>query len=78
MEAKGEELITALNCFLKHHQLCLFPILSCLLQVTLQNKGAAAHHILNNRRALNEIKYVGPLSVEWEDPGVDREEGRAT
>ena len=26
-------------------------------------------------RALNEIKYVGPLSVEWEDPGMDREEG---
>ena len=26
-------------------------------------------------RALNEIKYAGPLSVEWEDPGMDGEEG---
>ncbi len=26
-------------------------------------------------RALNQIKYVGPLSVEWEDPGMDREVG---
>jgi sugar phosphate isomerase/epimerase len=26
-------------------------------------------------RALNEIKYAGPLSVEWEDPGMDREHG---
>ena len=26
-------------------------------------------------RALNEIKYAGPLSVEWEDPGMDREAG---
>jgi sugar phosphate isomerase/epimerase len=26
-------------------------------------------------RALNEIGYRGPLSVEWEDPGMDREHG---
>ncbi|MDZ4199953.1 MAG: TIM barrel protein, partial [Kiritimatiellia bacterium] len=26
-------------------------------------------------RALNEIKYEGPLSVEWEDSGMDREAG---
>ena len=28
-------------------------------------------------RALNRIKYQGPLSVEWEDSGMDREEGAA-
>ena len=28
-------------------------------------------------RALNEIGYEGPLSVEWEDPGMDREHGAA-
>lgn len=28
-------------------------------------------------RALNEIGYAGPLSVEWEDPGMDREYGAA-
>jgi sugar phosphate isomerase/epimerase len=28
-------------------------------------------------RALNEIQYDGPLSVEWEDPGMDREAGAA-
>ena len=26
-------------------------------------------------RTLNQIKYAGPLSVEWEDPGMDREAG---
>ena len=26
-------------------------------------------------RALNRINYSGPLSVEWEDPGMDREHG---
>jgi sugar phosphate isomerase/epimerase len=26
-------------------------------------------------RALNRINYNGPLSVEWEDPGMDREHG---
>jgi len=26
-------------------------------------------------RALNEIKYEGPLSVEWEDAAMDREAG---
>jgi sugar phosphate isomerase/epimerase len=26
-------------------------------------------------RALNQIKYAGPLSVEWEDAGMDREAG---
>jgi sugar phosphate isomerase/epimerase len=28
-------------------------------------------------RALNEIAYRGPLSVEWEDDGMDREHGAA-
>ena len=28
-------------------------------------------------RALNRIGYDGPLSVEWEDPGMDREHGAA-
>jgi sugar phosphate isomerase/epimerase len=28
-------------------------------------------------RALNTIGYTGPLSVEWEDPGMDREYGAA-
>jgi sugar phosphate isomerase/epimerase len=28
-------------------------------------------------RALNDIGYEGPLSVEWEDPGMDREFGAA-
>ncbi|MGD9929698.1 MAG: sugar phosphate isomerase/epimerase family protein [Mangrovibacterium sp.] len=28
-------------------------------------------------RALNDIKYNGPLSVEWEDSGMDREAGAA-
>ena len=26
-------------------------------------------------RALNQMKYEGPLSVEWEDSGMDREHG---
>jgi sugar phosphate isomerase/epimerase len=26
-------------------------------------------------RALNEMKYGGPLSVEWEDAAMDREAG---
>ena len=26
-------------------------------------------------RALNRVGYAGPLSVEWEDPGMDREHG---
>ena len=26
-------------------------------------------------RALNTVGYEGPLSVEWEDPGMDREDG---
>jgi len=26
-------------------------------------------------RALNEVRYEGPLSVEWEDSGMDREHG---
>ena len=26
-------------------------------------------------RALNDIGYDGPLSVEWEDGGMDREHG---
>ena len=26
-------------------------------------------------RALNDIRYSGPLSVEWEDSGMDREHG---
>ena len=28
-------------------------------------------------RALNAVKYQGPLSVEWEDSGMDREHGAA-
>lgn len=28
-------------------------------------------------RALNDVKYMGPLSVEWEDGGMDREHGAA-
>jgi sugar phosphate isomerase/epimerase len=28
-------------------------------------------------RALNDIGYTGPLSVEWEDSGMDREMGAA-
>lgn len=28
-------------------------------------------------RALNRIKYNGPLSIEWEDSGMDREHGAA-
>jgi sugar phosphate isomerase/epimerase len=28
-------------------------------------------------RVLNEIGYAGPLSVEWEDSGMDREHGAA-
>ena len=28
-----------------------------------------------NIRALNEINYIGPLSVEWEDGGINREHG---
>ena len=28
-------------------------------------------------RALNRINYQGPLSVEWEDGGMDREHGAA-
>ena len=28
-------------------------------------------------RALNAVKYAGPLSVEWEDIGMDREAGAA-
>jgi sugar phosphate isomerase/epimerase len=28
-------------------------------------------------RALNGIGYTGPLSIEWEDPGMDRECGAA-
>ena len=26
-------------------------------------------------RTLNQIGYSGPLSVEWEDNGMDREQG---
>ena len=26
-------------------------------------------------RALNHLKYEGPLSIEWEDSGMDREAG---
>ena len=28
-------------------------------------------------RALNDIGYAGPLSIEWEDPGMDRRHGAA-
>ena len=30
---------------------------------------------LGKSRALNDINYQGPLSVEWEDIGMDREHG---
>ena len=30
-----------------------------------------------NIRALNRIGYQGPLSVEWEDAGMEREHGAA-
>jgi sugar phosphate isomerase/epimerase len=26
-------------------------------------------------RALNAVRYTGPLSVEWEDSGMEREQG---
>ena len=26
-------------------------------------------------RALNDVGYRGPLSIEWEDNGMDREQG---
>ena len=44
--------------------------------------GAAIHYIPSRRgpdiiRVLNEIRYDGPLSVEWEDCGMDREYGAA-
>ena len=28
-------------------------------------------------RTLNQLNYKGPLSVEWEDAGMDREQGAA-
>jgi len=28
-------------------------------------------------RALNRVGYTGPLSIEWEDSGMDREHGAA-
>ena len=28
-------------------------------------------------RALNRIGYQGPLSIEWEDSGMEREQGAA-
>ena len=28
-------------------------------------------------RSLNSIGYQGPLSIEWEDPGMEREYGAA-
>ena len=31
----------------------------------------------NLMRALNQIGYAGPLSVEWSDPGIEREHGVA-
>ena len=31
----------------------------------------------NTDRALNDVNYGGPLSVEWEDGGMDREFGAA-
>ena len=32
-------------------------------------------HASETARVLNEIGYRGPLSVEWEDAGMDREHG---
>ncbi len=37
--------------------------------------GAASINFEEIIRALNDIDYSGPLSVEWEDSGMDREHG---
>ena len=42
---------------------------------TFARRAAAASNFEEIIRALNQIKYEGPLSVEWEDPGMDREAG---
>ena len=42
---------------------------------TSARSGAAAIKFEEIIRALNHIGYTGPLSVEWEDSGMDREHG---
>jgi sugar phosphate isomerase/epimerase len=39
--------------------------------------GRGCVNFENIIRALNEVNYQGPLSVEWEDIGMDREHGAA-
>jgi sugar phosphate isomerase/epimerase len=39
--------------------------------------GRGSVHFEQIIRALNEIQYSGPLSVEWEDQNMDREHGAA-
>jgi sugar phosphate isomerase/epimerase len=39
--------------------------------------GRGSINFENIIRALNDIGYRGPLSVEWEDSGMDREAGAA-
>ena len=51
-------------------------ILAMLNGIGISDRSAAA--ILSFEeiiRALNNIEYDGPLSIEWEDSGMDREHG---
>lgn len=40
-----------------------------------RSPGRGSIDFENVLRALNDISYEGPLSVEWEDPGMEREHG---
>lgn len=42
-----------------------------------RSPGRGKINFENIIRALNDIKYTGPLSVEWEDSGMNREAGAA-
>ncbi len=42
-----------------------------------RSMGRGSVNFENIIRALNDIKYTGPLSVEWEDSGMNREVGAA-
>lgn len=42
-----------------------------------RSMGRGSVNFENIIRALNDIKYSGPLSVEWEDSGMNREVGAA-
>ena len=42
---------------------------------TSSRPAAAACPLSDIFRALNDVGYVGPLSVEWEDNGMNREQG---